>query len=209
VFLDPDRPIDRTLRNLPHWQQPEAVTFVTFRLADSIPAKAMKMWADDRRRWLESRGLVVSEDLSETLARLPADQRRWYLREFGRRFHDLLDSGHGSCVLRDPGCAEVVSTALEFFDGERYVLGEYVIMPNHVHVLVAPKEGHSLSSILHSWKRFSAREINRRAGRDGQLWQHESFDHLVRDAGSLAGFVRYIRENPENAKLREGEFRLR
>jgi len=169
----------------------------------------MKRWREDRGRWLEARGLPATEDLSESLARLSADQRRAYLREFGRRFHELLDSGHGSCLLRNPAHSEVVATALECFDGQRYELEDYVVMPNHVHVLVAPREGYSLSAILHSWKRFSAREINRRAGQEGQLWQHESFDHLVRGAGSMEGFVRYIRENPVKAGLRAGEYCLR
>jgi hypothetical protein len=63
MFLDPDRPIDRRLRNLPHWQQEGTFTFVTFRLADSIPASAMRRWREDRGRWLEARGVPVTEDL--------------------------------------------------------------------------------------------------------------------------------------------------
>lgn len=69
-------------------------------------------------------------------------------------------------------------------------------------------EEHGLSAILKSWKGFTAREINRLNGTSGQVWQHESFDHLVRHAGSLEAFVRYIEENPRKAKLLEGEFRL-
>ena len=209
MFLDPEKPIDRTQRNLPHWEQVETVSFVTFRLADAIPEKSMNYWAEDRRRWLSTRGLSGEGDLSETLAELPEDQRRQYLREFGKRFHDLLDSGHGSCVLRTPEYSALVESALLHFDGDRYDLLDYVIMPNHVHVLVSPKEGHSLSRILHSWKRFTAREINKQLGTTGQFWQHESFDHLVRGAGSLEGFVRYIRENPGKANLKPGEFRLK
>lgn len=103
----------------------------------------------------------------------------------------------------------MVESALLHFDGDRYDLIDYVIMPNHVHVLVSPKESHSMSSILHSWKRFTAREVNKLTGSSGQFWQHESFDHLVRGAGSLEGFIRYIRENPQKAKLKPGEFRLK
>ncbi|WP_338287279.1 transposase [Luteolibacter sp. LG18] len=209
MFLDPENPIERSLRNLPHWQQTDAITFVTFRLADAIPARSMRMWAEDRRRWLLARGVSGEGGLSETLLGLVEEERRRYFREFGRRFHELLDAGSGACVLRDPDCSSIVANALEHFDGERYDLTDYVVMPNHVHVLVAPREGHSLTEVLHSWKRFTAREINRLIGRDGQLWQHESFDHLVRDAGSLEGFVRYVRDNPAKAKLREGEYRLR
>lgn len=208
MFLDPERRIDRRQRNLPHWHQSEAVTFVTFRLADAIPQQALTRWADDRRRWLLARGLPADGDLAATLALLPDDQRKAYFREFGKRFHELLDAGHGSCVLSDPRCSAVVESALTHFDGSRYHLGRYVVMPNHVHLLVAPMEEHALSAILKSWKGFTAREINRLNGTSGQVWQHESFDHLVRHAGSLEAFERYIEENPVKAKLREGAFRL-
>jgi putative transposase len=208
MFLDPELPIDRRQRNLPHWHQPEAVTFVTFRLADSIPAPALKQWVEDRRRWLSARGLSAEGDLASTLALLPEEQRKAYFREFGKRFHELLDAGHGSCVLKDPRCSGLVEDALKHFDGTRYHLGRYVVMPNHVHLLVAPMEEHGLSAILKSWKGFTAREINRLNGTSGQVWQHESFDHLVRHAGSLEAFGRYIEENPRKAKLREGEFQL-
>jgi REP element-mobilizing transposase RayT len=177
-------------------------------LADSIPASALRQWADDRRRWLSARGLPADGDLAAILALLPDDQRKAYFREFGKRFHELLDAGHGSCVLKDPRCSAVVEDALKHFDGDRYQLGRYVVMPNHVHLLVSPFEGHGLSDILKSWKGFAAREINRLNGTSGQVWQHESFDHLVRHAGSLEAFERYIEENPRKAKLREGEFRL-
>jgi len=209
MFLDPDKPIDRTLRNLPHWEQAGTVSFVTFRMADAIPEQSLKSWAEDRRRWLLTRGMTGEGELSEILAELSEDQRRQYLREFGKRFHDLLDAGHGSCVLRNPEYSALVESVLLHFDGDRYDLLSYVIMPNHVHVLVSPKGGHSMSSILHSWKRFTARELNKRLGAQGQFWQHESFDHLVRGSGSLEGFVRYLRENPEKAKLKASEFRLK
>jgi len=208
VFFDPEQPTERRLRNLPHWHQPEAAVFVTFRLADAIPASAIARWAEERRRWLAARGFPAEGDLAATLTLLPDEQRRVYFREFGKRFHALLDAGHGSCVLRDPRCSKVVEGALTHFDGSRYQLGRYVVMPNHVHLLVSPFEGYGLSGILKSWKGFAAREINRLNGTSGQVWQHESFDHLVRHAGSLEAFERYIEENPRKAKLREGEFRL-
>jgi hypothetical protein len=113
MFLDPERPIDRRQRTLPHWHQPEAVTFVTFRLADSIPAPALKQWVEDRRRWLLARGLSAEGDLASTLALLPEEQRKAYFREFGKRFHELLDAGHGSCVLKDPRCSGLGRGCLE------------------------------------------------------------------------------------------------
>ena len=87
-------------------------------------------------------------------------------------------------------------------------LGEYVTMPNHVHGLVTPAAGWDLSDILHSWKSFTANKINRAVGRQGQLWQEETFDRIVRDEEELAAYERYIRGNPVEARLRDGEYRL-
>src|SRR5262249_4388399 len=95
-----------------------------------------------------------------------------------------------------------------FFDGERYALGAFVIMPTHVHVLVTPAPEHSLSSILQSWKAHSAKAVHAVMGRSGALWMDESFDHVVRSKEQLEHYERYIRENPAKAGLHEGEYRL-
>jgi type I restriction enzyme R subunit len=102
-----------------------------------------------------------------------------------------------------------VAQALEHFDCDRYLLLGYVIMPNHVHLLVTPGPTHPLSKILQSWKRFTAREINKARNTSGQVWQRESFDHIVRSVAQLDRFQNYLRENPVNAKLREGEYLLK
>ena len=81
-------------------------------------------------------------------------------------------------------------------------------MPNHVHVLVRPIGEHTLSQILHSWKSFAAKQINAALGRDGKVWQDESFDNIVRDEAALEKFSFYIQENPARAKLNAGEFRV-
>jgi type I restriction enzyme R subunit len=111
------------------------------------------------------------------------------------------------CLLAQPENAGIVARAMEHFDGERYLLGDYVVMPNHVHVLLVPLEGFSLTEILRSWKAFTAREINLRAGRSGGLWQRESFDHIVRSGEQLERIRGYIADNP--AGLREGTFLVR
>jgi len=208
VFYDPDRLTDSYRRRLPHWQQGDVISFVTFRLADSIPAKALSDWDAERRIWLLHRLPSAEGELQNHLSQLAEEDRREYLRRFGKRFHDLPDAGHGSCLLRGPQYAKMVEGAMRHFEGECYGLGDYVIMPNHVHVLLLPSEAHAVSSIVGSWKKFSARQINQVMGNKGAIWQSESFDHLVRSAGSLGGFRRYIRENPAKANLREGEYRL-
>jgi REP element-mobilizing transposase RayT len=136
-----------------------------------------------------------------------------------------MDQGHGACVLRDPRIARLVEEALQHFDGVRYHLVEWVVMPNHVHVLCAtlgaqaPLLGErassphhagilpalpgkcSLASITHSWKSFTANRINRLLHRTGRLWQPESFDRGIRDAKHLRAAREYIRNNPVKAGL--------
>jgi REP element-mobilizing transposase RayT len=95
---------------------------------------------------------------------------------------------------------------MKHFDGKRYLLGDYIIMPNHIHVLIVPGENHPLGKILQSWKSFSAKAINRKMARTGALWQKESFDHIIRNREQLNRLREYIAENPVKAKLRDGEF---
>jgi len=139
-------------------------------------------------------------------ARLSPDHRREYGRRFGRALEETLDRGWGSCLLRKSENAALVEQALRFFDGERYALGDFVIMPNHVHALVIPMVDRTIGSILKSWKSYSAREIHQREGLSGSFWQRESFDHIVRTRRQLDRLREYIAGNPVKAKLSPGEY---
>ena len=108
--------------------------------------------------------------------------------------------------LGDKG--QIVVDALRAFDRQRYRLDQWVVMPNHVHALVTPHEGYRLKRILQGWKSFTAHAINSHLGRHGQLWQRESFDHLVRSADHLERFRRYIRANPPKAGTYAARCRL-
>jgi len=107
----------------------------------------------------------------------------------------------GSCLLKDPDVARLVEDALLFFQGDRYALSAWCVMPNHVHAVVTPYDGRSLLEILHSWKSFTAHRINTLLGRRGRVWQQESFDHLVRSPDSFEVFVTYTENNPVAAGL--------
>ena len=87
---------------------------------------------------------------------------------------------------------------MNFFNGQRYALGEHVVMPNHVHAPVQPLDDHNLETILHSWKSFSANQINKASGSLGRVWHQESFDYIVRSPAQLAHFEEYIRKNPNS-----------
>ncbi len=182
--FDPARAAQVSRRNLPHWRQDAAIYFVTFRLADSLPAEKLHAWRAERDQWLARNPRPHS----------PA-QVAEYRAHWEERIDAWLDASHGGCALRDVTVQTIVENAMRFFDTKRYRLGEFVVMPNHVHALVMPMGGRDLSCILHSWKSFTANQINHRLGRVGTLWQDESFDHIIRDDESLATTIRYIREN--------------
>jgi len=157
----------------------------------------------------DTRCVIESWDrLDEFIAHLPDPEKERIAADFAEKIEAHLDQAHGECLLRNPEVAALVEKALLHFDGERYLLGSYVIMPNHIHVLVRPLMEHKLSDILHSWKSFTASEANKVLGRSGPFWQDESFDHIVRDESQLERFHRYICENPIRAKLPANEFRL-
>lgn len=112
-----------------------------------------------------------------------------------------LDLGYGACVLRDTQVASVMAAALHHFNGNRYRLGPWVIMPNHVHVAFRPLSGHALATIVQSWKSFTAKRVNVLLGRTGVLWQREYFDRFVRNQRHLRAVIRYIEQNPVAAGL--------
>ncbi|BCX49016.1 hypothetical protein HAHE_29240 [Haloferula helveola] len=164
---------------LPHLDVPGRAQGVTFRLADSLPVHVVEGWRSE-------------------LAGLPDEE---HARELERRVAGWEDACHGECVLRDGRCAAVVADALRFFDGERYHLIEWCVMPNHVHVLLVMGEGHSLGGTIGSWKRFTANRIHELLNRAGQLWAPDYHDRLIRDEAHLARAVHYVRMNPVKAGL--------
>jgi putative DNA methylase len=166
---------------LPHWEAGEAPQHIIFRLADSLPTHLLAQWEEELRH-------------------LPETRRNAERRQ---RIEQALDAGHGSCLLRDPALAQIVEDALLHFDGLRYRLHEWAVMPNHVHVLVTPLHGYSLSSIVHSWKSYTAKAINRVRGSSGPVWQEDYFDRMVRDETHFAHVAAYVRENPQRAGLPE------
>lgn len=129
-----------------------------------------------------------------------------YWRLFPERIQRWLDAGYGECLLARPNVRQIVVDALTHFAGARYELHAWVVMPNHVHVVVTPLAGHELSDIVHSWKSFTSKAINKLIGRTGTFWQKEPFDHIVRSPDSLERIDGYILANPEG--LEAGTFTL-
>lgn len=194
-FFNPLEDVRRHQGNLPHWQQSGVVTFVTFRLADAVAVEVRVRWREEQLAW-------------ERVHPEPRDEAT--VAEFHQRFsarrEAWLDAGHGACWLRRAECARELVAALHHFDAARYRLGDYVVMPNHVHVLVQPMPGHPAGEIVAAWKSWSAHRINALLERKGAVWMDESFDHLVRNETQLMKLREYIRTNPVKAGLKGGEF---
>lgn len=191
-------PVEITQQTLPHWVQPGTSYFFTFRLADSVPQALLEEWIRQRAAWLAHHPQPWS----------PTDTLE-YAERFTERMDAWLDAGHGSCALRDPAVRQLVEQAITKFDGHRLHLDALVLMPNHVHLLVKPNDDENVFKLIGGMKGYSARVCNALLGRTKQaFWMEDSYNRIVRDFDELRAFRDYIRRNPEEAKLREGEFTL-
>jgi REP-associated tyrosine transposase len=192
---------------LPHCDHPGLLQAITYRLADSLPA-------------------AILEQMEAELRSLPPERQD---SERRRRVEAWLDAGHGSCVLGFPGATACAVDTWRRFAGERYDLIAWVVMPNHVHVLIRTYEGVALGKIVQSWKSYTGRQIremveeNSRAGDQGSqegragarpswecraparqpegLWMREYWDRHIRDEPHFQAVVDYIHKNSVKAGL--------
>jgi REP element-mobilizing transposase RayT len=134
---------------------------------------------------------------------LSAQEKQRLAELFSARIERHLDSGAGSCALAKPNIASMVADAIRHFDKSRYRLLAWCVMPNHVHVVVRLFPGQELAAVIHSWKSFTGKQINRSLGRSGPLWGREYYDHLIRDGEQLSRILRYVANNPIKAGLKE------
>ncbi len=174
---DPDRWHDRGY--LPHFDGHYIPQAITFRMNDSLPKNKLDQWERE-------------------LCHLERSKQK---AEKRKRIESYLDKGRGKAWLKKPRIAEVVEKKLLYFDGDHYHLHAWVIMPNHVHVLVTFLEEQSLSEVVKGWKSVSTRKINKILGRSGSFWQRGYFDRYMRDKEHFWATFRYIEYNPVKAGL--------
>ncbi len=207
-FFDPKQDFTVAWKTLPHWAQAGTVCFITWRTSDSLPAAAHQRITEARRQLLSENGLDPGGDWKQQLAkRSIADRGRLQWALFAG-WDGELDRGAGACVLARPELSAIVMDSLLHFDGDRYVLTDAVVMPNHVHLLAAFKDEDALLAQCTSWKRFTARQINEALKQSGEFWQVEQFDHLVRSSEQFEHYRRYIADNPLKANLSPPSYRL-
>lgn len=173
--------------HLPHWHQDDKYVFVTFRLHDSLPQEKLQWLREEKDSWLKQHPQPWNEKVTKE-----------YINKFGKAVDKWLDNNYGNCLLKKQSNRKIVEDALLFFDEKRYDLVAFVVMPNHIHILMKLKEGHELTEIMHSIKSYTAKKINENENSIGPVWQSESYDRLIRDQKHFENVVRYIIENNKN-----------
>ena len=173
---------------LPHFDDSLKTQFITCRLYDSLPQKTLE-------RFRTELAAKKVEDID---------------REVMLLIEKFLDSGYGECFLKKREVAEIVRDSLQKFGGERYKLIAWVIMPNHIHLLLKPLNDWTIEKIMQSFKSFTASEANKFLDRGGKFWMREYFDRYIRDTEHFEKAFRYIENNPVKAgfckKPEEWEF---
>lgn len=102
--------------------------------------------------------------------------------------------------------AEAIVENWYYFAGKRYELIAFVVMPNHIHILIKIFPNQSLSEIIHSWKSYSSNRIKEISGTldlkvPDKIWQKEYWDRFIRDENHFNKAIDYIHANPVKAGL--------
>ena len=164
---------------LPHFDGRCIPQFITLHLADTIPRKVIERWQKELTQLEEKQAQILLQ----------------------RRIEKYLDQGYGSCFLKDHRIATMVQDSLLKFDGVRYNLFSWVVMPNHSHSLLTRFDNWDLKRLMHSHKSYTAHEANKILQRNGQFWMEDYFDRYIRNAEHFRNAVSYIEHNPVKAGL--------
>jgi putative transposase len=192
--LHPDLPITVYHRHLPHWRQKGATYFVTFRLGDALPQSKLQLLKRIREEW-------------ERTYPPPRNDEAWiaYAREVTNSAERWLDEGYGVCHFRDRCWCDDLRDRLHHFQGQRYFLSCWAMMPNHCHAVIQPFDDFALEDLLGAMKGVTARHINAALGTSGAIWEEECYDRIVRDEEHLWRVIQYIGRNPRKAGLANEE----
>ena len=171
---------------LPHWYQDGKIMYITFRLADSLPQSE-----------IEYLRTLIDKFNNEHPKPWSAETANLYRNMVGPRIEELLDKGYGECILKNERERGVLISALDYYSKDKYEIIAYVIMPNHVHLLLRFHPDVTPESVLGALKSYSAHIINRQLHRKGKLWKDECFDHIVRSSVYLKTYITYIENNPQ------------
>ena len=177
-------------KGVPHWQVPQGLYFVTWRLFDAVPRED-EFALRNLRNALE----LARERDPTGCAAIEIE------REIFRLLERSLDRNHGAAFMRDPSIADLVYDAFEYGNGGDYELVTQSVMPNHVHVVF--RLNGQLDEVIQRWKSYTAHAANKILGRHGSFWAEGYFDVLIRNSLHLERTVSYVRNNPLKAGLHD------
>jgi putative transposase len=186
-------------RRLPHAYIQNNPVFITWRLKFTLPRQVLQSLKEQKE---------VFEKNMDTLGNEYQQLQKFLFskKQFNWLDEHLTSDASYPQILKRSDVAEIIINAMHFLDTKKYCLHSFCIMPNHVHVLLTPysdasESNTSLSEITHSLKRFTAREINKLLGKEGALWNKESYDHYIRNEKEFERILEYIKQNPVKAGL--------
>lgn len=185
-FLEKSKHVDIWGHKMPHWFQAHKTMFVTFRLADSLPHHIIEEYLADR---------AMMREESKAIGNKP---RKYYDEKMEHKMESWLNNGHGSCVLGNENVRQIVVGALRHYNYREYLLHSFIVMPNHLHILLSPLTDKPINNIIGRIKGFTSFEIKKMLGIDNEIWQQGMFDRIVRSDDEFKKYVDYIRNNPQN-----------
>src|SRR5258706_2681771 len=182
-------------RNLPHWHPPGRSIFLTWRLSGSLPSTVINQLRVTRHQLSKRKTLMTGG--------WTTDRRLVEYKRLFAKVDAILDKARtGPLWLKQTNVADLIQRALLERYAHLYTLWAYVIMANHLHVFLKPKNESAIGTIRKYLKGYTAREANKLLGRTGQsFWQDESFDHWSRDRAEFFRIVDHIENNPVKAGL--------
>ena len=190
-YYDKDEAKTVTVGHLPHISERQKLYAVTFRLHDSLPHGTVRAYMEDCKR-------TFGDDTPSFKTK-----REVLLHE---KMMTAMDAGYGECLLKDKDARNIVEEAFEHVDNNMAMVHAYVIMPNHVHVVIETLGGTDIQQVMHSLKSYTAQKINTLMLREGSVWQREYFDRIIRNEAHYINAINYIRDNPRHCN--DGEYTL-
>ena len=188
-------------QNMPKWTAANAVYHVYFRLEDSLPTKVREELRTEKERVLN---IVDSREFPVTKF-----EKRRLLELLSEKYDRKLDAGYGACWLKDPRVRDEMIETIKIFEGQKYRLFAWCVMPNHVHIAFQPIGEFTVPSILHSWKSYTAKAANKILGPKGKFWQDDYFSRILRNEDEIRHCIDYIYSNPDKAGLANWPWRDR
>ncbi|MBQ3349564.1 MAG: transposase [Thermoguttaceae bacterium] len=185
-------------RDVPHWDYSEATQHISFRLSDSLPQNQL-------------------ERFKKQVEEYPPLLRSTYLH---REIEDWIHQGAGSCILSIPELAQCVIDTLNQSNEKCYHLYQWVVMPNHIHVLINEFPQNPLGDVVKSWKHYTSMSFDKilhnlkssnryRNGYieniintfHGNYWIVDYWDVMIQSNRQFRIVSKYIANNPVKAGL--------